>query len=297
MPPKIDQHYAVKFCVKLKKTFTQTQDMLKEAFGDDVMSRTQIYEWYKAFREGRENAEDEPRSGRPSTARTDENIDRVREFLNLDRPSSLREISQEMNLSYFVVQKIVTEELHMRKVCAKLVRKVLTAEQKEQRVQKSREVLDCVEADDEFLDSVISGDETWCYEYDPESKAQSSEWHTNASPRPKKARMSKSQVKTMLIVFFDSKGIVHKEFVPIGTTVNAAYYKEVLDRLRKRIARCRPHIVGKWTLHHDNAPAHNAFICTSYLAKHGTSVLPHPPYSPDVSPPDFFFYSLASKRA
>jgi len=47
-------------------------------------------------------------------------------------------------------------------------------------------------------------------------------------------------VKTMLIVFFDSQGIVHKEFVQEGCTVNAEYYKGVLDRLISRIRRVRP---------------------------------------------------------
>ena len=56
------------------------------------------------------------------------------------------------------------------------------------------------------------------------------------SSRPKKARMSRSRVKTTIIVFFsDSRGIVHKEFVPPGQTVNHAFYKDVLERLRKRV--------------------------------------------------------------
>jgi len=61
------------------------------------------------------------------------------------------------------------------------------------------------------MDNVISGDETWIFQYDPETKRQSAEWHTQKSPRPKKARMSKSKIKTMLIVFFDRRGIVQKE--------------------------------------------------------------------------------------
>jgi hypothetical protein len=134
------------------------------------------------------------------------------------------------------------------------------------------------------LDSAITGDETWRFEYDPESKEQSVEWHTNSTPRPKKARMLKSKVKTMLIVFFDSRGIVHKEFVPQESTVNVAFYKEVLLRLNKRVARCRPDMVNNWTLHHDNAPVHTAFLCTSLLTKMGVPVLPHPPYSSDVYP-------------
>jgi len=42
---------------------------------------------------------------------------------------------------------------------------------------------------------VITGDETWIFEYDPETKRQSKEWHTSASPRPKKARRSISKIK------------------------------------------------------------------------------------------------------
>jgi len=66
---------------------------------------------------------------------------------------------------------------------------------------------------------VITGDETWIFEYDPK-KRQSMEWHTSASPHPKKARRSKSKIKSMLICFFDNEGIVHTEFVPQGHTVN-----------------------------------------------------------------------------
>ncbi len=102
-------------------------------------------------------------------------------------------------------------------------------------------------------------------------------------------RMSESKVKTILIIFFDSQGIVHKEFVPPGSTVNAAFYKEVLLRLKNSVARVRPDLVNNWTLHHVNAPAHTAFLCTSALAKMGVPVLPHPPYS-QTCPPDFFLF-------
>jgi hypothetical protein len=55
--------------------------------------------------------------------------------------------------------------------------------------------------------------------------------------------------------FFDSRGIVHQEFVPPGQTVNHAIYKDVLQRLQKRAQRVRTDIAGNWVLHHDNAPA------------------------------------------
>ena len=66
-------------------------------------------------------------------------------------------------------------------------------------------------------------DESWILEYDPETKRQSREWHSTNSPRPKKARMSKSKIKSMLICFFDIQGVVHKEFVLPGQTVNQTF--------------------------------------------------------------------------
>jgi hypothetical protein len=57
-------------------------------------------------------------------------------------------------------------------------------------------------ADINFIKNIITGDETWVYGYDSEKKLQSSQWETKFSPRPKKAHEVRSNVKTMLIVFF-----------------------------------------------------------------------------------------------
>ena len=140
-----------------------------------------------------------------------------------------------------------------------------------------------------FLEERDYSDETWIFEYDPETKRQSKEWHTSASPRPKKARRSKSKIKSMLICFFDNEGIVHAEFVPQEHTVNQFYYREILERLRKRVVRVRPNIADNCMLHHDIAPCHTAISVIEVLAKKGIPVVPQPPYSPDLSPCDFFF--------
>jgi len=109
-----------------------------------------------------------------------------------------------------------------------------------------------------FLEPVITSDKSWIFEYDMETKQQSQEWHTSASPKQKKGRMSKSKIKTMLICFFDSQEIVYKEFVLQGKTVNPHFYKEFLERLRKRVIRVKPNIKNTWLLHHDNEPCHTA---------------------------------------
>ena len=103
--------------------------------------------------------------------------------------------------------------------------------------------------------------------------------------------MSKSEIKTMLICFFNSQGVDHKEFVPQGQTVNKQYYCEVLEQLRKRVHHVRPEIADTWMLHHDNAPCHTAISVNEFLAKKSISVVPQPPHLPDLSPCDFFLFT------
>ena len=74
-------------------------------------------------------------------------------------------------------------------------------------------------------------------------------------------------------------------------TVNHAFYKDVLERLRKRIQRVQRDIADDWVLHHDNAPAHTALSFREFLVKKNIPILPHPPYSPDLAPCNFFVFS------
>jgi hypothetical protein len=70
------------------------------------------------------------------------------------------------------------------------------------------------DADKIFFNKIIMGDETWCFAYDPERKQQISEWVDETSLWPKKLKFHRSCIKTMLIIFFDCQGAVHKEFIP-----------------------------------------------------------------------------------
>ena len=280
---KFEQRCAIKFCFKLGMNATETCGKLKEAYEEDALSRAQIFRWFKDFSEGRDLVEDEPRTGRPTTSKTDVNVERVKSLVRSDRRLTIRLIAEQLNLNKSTVHDVLKNNLQMRKVSAKLVPKNLTVQQKDNRKDICTDFIERIEQDPNFLKSIITGDESWIFEYDPETKRQSLEWHTANSPRPKKARMSKSKIKCMLICFMDSTRIIHKEFVLPGQTVNQHFYREVLERLRKRVARVRPDIKEKWMLHHDNAPCHTALSITEFLAKRSIPVVPQPPYSPDLS--------------
>ena len=78
-----EQRYAIKFCVKLGETGIETFSKLKQAYGEHALSRSQVFKWYKAFSEGHESIKDEPRSLRPSTSKTGNNVEKVRAFVRL----------------------------------------------------------------------------------------------------------------------------------------------------------------------------------------------------------------------
>ena len=119
---------------------------------------------------------------------------------------------------------------------------------------------------------------------------------TQNSPRPKKARVSWSQLKTMLVCFFDHKRIVHYEFIAQGQTVNQQCYLEVLTRLRESVWRKRHGFWSyKWIIHHDIAPAHDALRFRKFLSKNSITKMDHPPYSPDLAPCDFWLFPKLKK--
>jgi len=170
------------------------------------------------------------------------------------RRLDVRVIAEELNMNRETVQQIVKEDLGMRKISAKMMPRILAHDQKHW-LHISSYLLH----NTEMFDWVITGDETWCFQYNLDTKRQSLQWKTQNSPRPKKARMSRSQVKTMLVCFFDTKGIVYYEFIAQGPMVNQQCYLEVLTRLWESVWRKRPGLwSGKWIIHHDIAAAHDA---------------------------------------
>ena len=116
--------------VRLGKTPTEALKLLQEVYGDDTMSRTCLFDWHRRFKEGREEVEDDHRSGRPSTSGTDENVERVRQKVQSDCCHIVRMIADELGMNSERVWRIITEDLGMRNFCAKMVPRLLNEGQK-----------------------------------------------------------------------------------------------------------------------------------------------------------------------
>ena len=192
------------------------------------------------FKTGRTSIDNDERSGRPVSSSTPEMIERVRQIIREDRRRTTDEVSMLVGISHGTCHKILTEDLKMRRVPSKFVPRLLSVDQKQQRLDVCLDLKENAANDASFLSNVITGDETSVYACHLETKTQSSQWESPGSPRPKKARQVRSNMKSMLICFFDQKGMFCKEFVPPGQTVNAAFYFDVLRRLLENVRRKRP---------------------------------------------------------
>ena len=167
---------------------------------------------------------------------------------------SIETISAQFDVSVGIVHTIIRKEVKMRKIYAKNVPRVLREDQKERRCHDSREMVELISLDAAVLDVLVTCDESWIYCYDPETKRQSSQLKHAGSPRPKKARQSKSTDKLLMIPFLTA-------LAWSGQRVNEEYYIEVLREFRKRFRRKRPALFksGQWhftrTIHQSTTPS------------------------------------------
>ena len=113
-------------------------------------------------------------------------IDQIHELIFEDRRISAKSIGEQLDISRERTGSIIHEDLDMRKLTVKWVRKCLNADQKRQRCQTSEQLLEFLRLDpNDFLSRLVTMDETWLYYYDPETKQQSMAWRRSGSPHPK----------------------------------------------------------------------------------------------------------------
>ena len=142
MTERVEQRYCIKFCHKLDDSQSETIRKIQQVFGDDAMGVTQIKEWFNRFKNGRTSVESEQHSGRPQTARNAAVVERVENLVRGDRRLTVREIAKEVGISKDSAHEILRADLNMCRVAAKFVPKLLSAEQKELRVEVVQDLLD-----------------------------------------------------------------------------------------------------------------------------------------------------------
>ena len=147
---------------------------------------------------------DEPSSGRPIEATSEDEVAAVEKLVLQNRSISIKEIMAERNLSYGTVERNFHDHQNLFKVAAAWVPKTLKPVEKAIRVQQAR---------------IVTGDEVWLHHYDPESEQQSKEWKHPGSPRKVRVHPEPREGKVMATIFWDAEGILLIDYVPKNTKI------------------------------------------------------------------------------
>ncbi|XP_029044179.2 histone-lysine N-methyltransferase SETMAR-like [Osmia bicornis bicornis] len=272
-------------------------ERLRGAFGDSSPSQATVYRWFREFQRGRGSLVDEERVGRPVTAATDENVLAVEQMLSEDNRMTYAQIQGALKIGSAAVKTILHEKLSVRKLSSRWIPHQLADAQKQDRVKWCQEMLQRFnKGRSEAVYNIITGDESWIYQYESENKQQSAVWVFSGETPPLKMKRGQSVGKKMLCTFFSANG--HIETVTLeDQIVTAEWYTTVcLPQVFKKLETKRPKIDTKgFLLHHDSALVHSAEKTANYFRELGIQVLGHPPYSPDLAPCDFFLFPKAKE--
>jgi len=295
---KVEKRAVMKYLFIKGMSCKDIYDDMLATLGDDAPSYSVVKNWVAEFKRGRSSVVDEHRSGRPKDASSTENVQIVNDMLNKDRRLTIRYIAETTGINSSTVHRIISEDLRMKKVSARWVPRMLTEEQKKMRVDVCTDLFSRLQAEPQtFLDRIVTQDETWIHHFDPETKRQSMIWKHVGSPTPKKFKVIPSAGKVMATVFWDSQGVIMTNYLPRGSTVTGTYYANELCELREALkSKRRGKLRRGVLLLHDNAPAHTSGVATSTAAECGYELLPHPPYSPDLAPSDFYLFPLLKEH-
>lgn len=253
---------------------------ITSVYGHDAVSERTCQVWYSHFNEGREDTKDESRSGRPAELDADDLL----ALVTSDPRQTTRELAEQLGVSHMTVDRQLKELGFVNRI-GTWVPHQLTPDQKQQRIIICHSLLLHFPLE-EFLRSIVTGDEKWVLYVDHTRKRQ---WVQRGEKPEPESKGELHPKKQMVSVFWDFKGVIFFELLPSNTTVTADLYCAQLQKLRAALQKERP---GRGTVRLliDNAKPHTAKITRETLEKMRWQVVPHPPYSPDLAPSDYHLF-------
>jgi histone-lysine N-methyltransferase SETMAR len=288
----VEQRYVIKYLFETGMAKPAIVKQIQEHYKGNALHKTQVYYWICQVRLGREELSDLEHPGRTP----DEGLAGVIAARHeKDRHLSARKLAKSLGISVATVCHYLSDVLGLKLRHMRWIPHTLTDEQKDKRAELAESML-------EFLQMhrtngfrfLFTGDKSWLfYHYD-----QKQMWCASWEDVEDIERPSHHQKKTMVTVFFSGAGNFTINLLPQGQKMNANYFAEnVIGPLSNL---CFP---NGWndgeervTVHFDNAPIHNTKVVDEVIELLGLKKMSHPPYSPDLSPCDFFLFGYVKDR-
>lgn len=250
---------------------------------NSVTERTAQF-WFQRFRSGDLSLQDKPRTGRPIST----DIESLHQAIEAGPSKSTRDLSGELNIS----QSSVVRHLHKLGKSYKSCRVVpheLTPEQAQRRIDVCRRLLENP-IDDRFFKRIVTCDEKWVYFRNPDMEKQ---WLSRGQVPEPVVKRNRFEKKVMLCLWWNFEGPVYWELISDGRGITAELFAAQLERVYAALSEKYPALVNRTRvlLQMDNAPPHTASLTKKKIAElEGIELLPHPAYSPDLAPSDYYIF-------
>ena len=267
-----------------KKTAAESHRLLVELYGEHSLSKTQCFEWFQRFQSGDFDVKDKDHPGQVKKFE-DEELEAL-----LDQDSC--QTQEELAKSLGVTQQAISKRLKTLGYIQKQGHWV-PYELKPRDVERRFSVCEFLLARHKkksFLHRIITGDEKWIHYDNPKRKKA---YVKRGQPGPSTPKPNIHAAKVMLCIWWDHKGVLYYELLKPGETITGERYGQQLIKLKAAIKQKRP----EWETRHeslifhdDNARPHRTEQVKTYVQNNKWESLPHPPYSPDLAPSDYYLF-------
>ncbi|KAI6648146.1 Transposase [Oopsacas minuta] len=273
------------------KSLQSIHNELATICGEDTLSYSTVRRWVSLFREGRTSVQDAPRPGAPKLVTNNDKLSEVKEYVESFPHSSVEEVANYVGISTRSAHTILKADLELRKIQVRWIPHCLTFPQKAARLQMAKENLEIYEGSDpRRLLEIVTGDETWIQFKPPIRKQDGRVWLKKGKVPPAVYVSDFRAPKVLYCIFFDGLGPVAQIPVPKGETLTGQFYADVvLPEVEKHYLKRRPKTGTRGLkILHDNARPHKSLAVRQKIKDMGMHEVPHPPYSPDIAPCDFW---------
>jgi histone-lysine N-methyltransferase SETMAR len=272
---------------------------LTQAWKEDAPSQATVYRVYHELANGtRDSFQDNKRSGRPKSSCIAENVKEINAIINHDPHVTIRELVNEVGISFGSIYTIVTVHLQLTSLCSRWVPHSLTDEQKQQRVLVAKEWLRTFQecTDEELSERLVAVDEKYFYHRTLGRKLSNRAWCLDESERPEIARRVMHDHKSHVICASGFGGKFHFEVLERGESINSERFVSFLQDMHHKFVH-QQNVLGwkKLLLIMDNARPHTSKKTLDFLSSKGVKVLRQPPYSPDFNLCDRWLFSELEK--
>jgi len=279
----------IRFCVLLLYDNNTILGLLQHAYKGKAPSVSSVRKWALRFRNGCESVLDSPRPGRPP--KSEGLAGKILDQLDVQPFASLRVLADSLDVPRETLRQSLINDLGYSKYKSRWIPHKLSEGQKSERVEISQIMLRQLK-NKRHIDFVTADESIVYHEH-----YQDGQWAESPGDVTGRVIQALTPKKTMIIVMWGIRGFHIVEYLPAGEKFTGDYAAALVGRFDSAMRTVRGKTGARgMALHWDNARSHRSAKAVEAIREVGMIQMPHPPYSPDISPTDFFLFGEIKRQ-